>query len=230
MDSELKKNISLFIASRGQEFLPSSCIRKDSGRTDVTEARAPLSRIAFSAPACFPEAPDVSGPTSVPGEQDASGPTDVPDEQDAFVLPDISSLDRACIRYVLSFDLLEDFLSCQDETFSQMLCRKIREKGMSNADCYKKSCLDRRVFSKILSDIHYKPQKKTAFAFALGLELSMEEAEELLMKAGYAFSDSQVFDLIVKYFIRSRCYDIPLINQVLWEHDQPLLGAGQMPE
>ncbi len=119
---------------------------------------------------------------------------------------------------------LDKLLKIKDETFSQMLCRKIRETGMTNAQCYRKACIDRRIFSKILSDIHYRPQKKTALAFALALELSLEETEELLMKAGYAFSDSQVFDLIIKYFLKNRTYDIFFINQVLWERDQPLLG------
>lgn len=122
---------------------------------------------------------------------------------------------------------LDEAFKIKDETFSQMLCRKIREKGMSHADCYKKAHINRRIFSKLLSDIYYKPQKRTAVAFALALELSMEEAEELLMKAGYAFSDSQLFDLILQYFIRNHTYDIDVINQILWDYDQPLLGEEQ---
>ncbi len=119
---------------------------------------------------------------------------------------------------------LDEALDIKDETFSQMLCRKIREKGMSNADCYKKAHIDRRTFSKILSDIHYRPEKETAIAFALGLELPLKEAEEMLMKAGFAFSDNRKFDLIIKYFIRNNTYDITLINEILLEYDQPILG------
>lgn len=134
----------------------------------------------------------------------------------------------AAVGFIAFFNRkkLDEALTIRDETFSQMLCRKIREKGMSHAECYKKAHIDRRTFSKILSDIHYKPQKKTAIAFAIALELPLEEAEELLMKAGFAFSDNQEFDLIIQYFIKNQTYDIFTINQALLYRDQPLLVDG----
>lgn len=121
---------------------------------------------------------------------------------------------------------LEELLSQIDESFSQMVLRKIREKGMKNADCYKKANLERRHFSKISNDIHYKPRKQTALAIAVALELSYEETQELLQKAGLALSRSDKSDIIVEYFIKQRKYDIFEINEVLFYYDQPLLGAA----
>lgn len=114
-----------------------------------------------------------------------------------------------------------------EDSFNTKLFDFIRQKQMTNADVYKNANIDRRLFSKIISNDTYTPSKNTIFALAISLKLNLKETESLLKSAGYAISHSSKSDLIIEYYIlhnQSQNYNIDELNFLLYQHQQVQLG------
>ena len=109
-------------------------------------------------------------------------------------------------------------------TFVDMLTRYINMKGWRDSKVYKAAQIDRRLFSKIMSDREYKPAKDTALALAIALELTLQQTNDLLDRAGYTLSHSNKRDVIIEYFIREGVHNLSDINEVLYKLDQKIIG------
>ena len=120
---------------------------------------------------------------------------------------------------------LDEIIRRRAKTFQQMLFQLIDRKGMTDPEVYKKANVDRKLFSKIRSNEDYLPSKKTVLAFAVALELNLDETKDLLRRAGYALNPSSTFDLIVEYCIEHKIYNIHEINTYLFDRTEQVLAV-----
>ena len=147
---------------------------------------------------------------------------DKPDDAEFAVMGSAPMAAMSCVTAGMTLDERVKHLS---DTWQELLLNTIDQKGYTDAEVYKKANVDRKLFSKIRSNPSYQPKKITAVAFALALELNLDESRDFIARAGYAFSESSVFDLIIMYFIENKVFDIYRINLALFEHDQPTIGG-----
>ena len=133
---------------------------------------------------------------------------------------------RRMHEYHQSLMVPEDFSGILDDiesTFSEALLNHITAQGKEDYDVYKKANIDRKHFSKIRSNKHYQPKKRTAIALGIALELDLDDFLDFIGKAGYTLSNSSKTDLIIRYFVKNKIYDIFDINAVLFEFTQKTL-------
>lgn len=150
-------------------------------------------------------------------------------EETALEEFDVSTMKKIKIKKGMSSTMsvnrnIDNLMEQLEETFSQRLLRMIDERGMTDSEAYTKAYVDRRHFSKIRKDVNYVPNKKTVLAFTIALELSLDEAKDLLASAGFALSRSSKTDIIVAYFLQNKIYDMFEINDVLDAYGQPVFG------
>ena len=152
-------------------------------------------------------------------------------------IPESMLFDTDEIRFSLTpihktDDDLEDFFyrvalemeRAKEMTFVEKVNSLILQKKVRETAVYKAAQMDRRLFSKIMSDKNYKPSKDTAVAIALAFRLTLDEATDLLKRAGYTLSHSDKRDIAIEFFFREKVYDMFEINYILSELKLKCIG------
>ena len=155
------------------------------------------------------------------GEKYSRSKFDKSNSYDAKKASDIINKYSDCENFSESLEELSKYLN---QTFVERMLYHINEKQVKDSLIYKAAYIDKRLYSKMVSDKDYKPSKDTAIAIALALKLSLPEANDLLSRAGYTFSHSNTRDVIIEYCFREKIYDIMIANEILHTFNQKIIG------
>jgi hypothetical protein len=110
------------------------------------------------------------------------------------------------------------------KTFAHVLDKLRIEKGLTKSELYKSALVDKRLYSKIVTTPNYQPAKNTAIAFGLALRLKPEEFNNFLQNAGFALSDSSIFDLVIRFCVEREIFNVNDVNALLLQADQKTLS------
>ena len=215
LSEDISSGIDEYLMSKMDSFEHMNFSLKDEdGIPDDSEAPKSL-----GSPVSFLKKAAMASRSDEPCESAAR--YDKPDDAEISVMGSAPMAAMSCAAG-MSIDERVKHLS---DTWQELLLNTIDAKGYTDAEVYKRANVDRKLFSKIRSNPSYQPKKITAVAFALALELNLDESRDFIARAGYAFSESSIFDLIIMYFIENKVFDIYQINLALFEHDQPTIGG-----
>ena len=102
--------------------------------------------------------------------------------------------------------------------------------GLADQSQIYKSCgISKQLFSKIRSNRKntYHPHKETVLQLAIGLRLTLAQAESLMESAGYIFEEKNPVDEIFKEHITKLDYDIMKINEEIWKRTDRAFLKGE---
>ena len=109
-------------------------------------------------------------------------------------------------------------------TFAQTLQQWMEIKDITEKDLCFKSNLSPETVNEILHGSTMLPNKNTAIALGMALELTLEELKAFLASIDYSLSANSKFDLIIEYCVSNGMYDLFDVNPILFRFEQELLG------
>ena len=146
------------------------------------------------------------------------------DIQERYNVSKVTNVLRNCSSSANVHETLRALEQNVNQTFVEKMLQYIREKGMKDSAVYKSAQVDKRLFSKMISNHKYKPSKDTAIALALALKLSLDEANDILSRAGYAFSHSDMRDIVIEFFFKEKIQNLFDLNEVLYKLKLKIIG------
>lgn len=100
------------------------------------------------------------------------------------------------------------------EEFHTYLYSLIDARGLTDPEVYKKAGIDRKTWSKIVSNSDQRPTKRTVSRIVIALELDYKECKHLIKAAGYILNRDP-FDLVIRYCVEHKVYDPIAVDDLL---------------
>ena len=135
-------------------------------------------------------------------------------------MPDIERDNQYPLSFERAMSLINEY---KEEPFYTHFFKYLNQKHFTPPEVYKRAGMDKRYYSKLISNSTKNPPRDAAIALSIALKLDFSETKCLIEKAGYTLTHSSKRDILIEYCINEKIYDVSKINEVLAKFEQQLL-------
>lgn len=114
---------------------------------------------------------------------------------------------------------------CTKVKFDELLKGEMRKRKIKDNRLYRKSNIEKDAFVRLKNDINKSPSKEIVLALAVGLEMNIFETEAFVEKCGYSLSTDYKQNVILRYFLENKIFDIYIINEMMFYYNENQLGT-----
>jgi len=205
---------------------PRKCSNKQVPISDETLAEPPI----FRGPAC--EEPRLANlpvkKKSCAARGPAAKPSPTSDIFGGYAKPKVAKPKAKSIHdQDAAFTDIDNLLMhMNDDSFQDVLLSYIERSNRTPVEIYTDSNIDKKHFSKIKKE-GYHPSKNTVLALAVGLQLDLDETEDLLSRADHSLSPISKTDVIFRYCLRQKDFYKPGRIKPIYRLNDYLLAYGE---
>lgn len=109
------------------------------------------------------------------------------------------------------------------KSYNDYINHLIEVSGLKNNIIYKRMNIDKRTLYRLKNSLKYNPSKDMLIKLGLALNISESDMDYLLSLKGYTLSNTNYFDLIIRFCFIHHIYDIYKVNDLLMEYHCKLL-------
>lgn len=109
--------------------------------------------------------------------------------------------------------------------FDELLKNEMKKHKIRDSKLYRKCNIEKDAFARLKNDINKNPSKEIVFALTVGLEMNIFDAEIFVKKCGYSLSSDYKQNVILRYFLENKMFDIYTINEIMFYYNESQLGT-----
>lgn len=100
--------------------------------------------------------------------------------------------------------------------FDKVIKSEMKKNRLKDKTVYRKANIDKNAFYRLKNGINQQPSKEEIYGLIVAFKMDISNAEAFARSGGYEISTDNKQDLIFRYFIENKIYDINQINLTLF--------------